>query len=271
MASRLRSVGLLALLVGLTGCQMQAGDSSLRLSIGRQADEFLWEGRLGEGQTIEVRGVNGDVTATVTTGSQASISAVRRGMFDDPEDVRIEIVEHAGGITACAIYPTDREPYVCAPGNEGRIGSRNSDVKVDFDIEVPAGVGLVARVVNGRIEGRSLDSDVTARTVNGSINIRTSRFAEAQTVNGRVTISMGRAIWRDEASIETVNGPITVQLPPDTDADIEIRTTNGRIVSELPLTIRESDRRRLNGTLGAGGRTLSITTVNGGVDLKPID
>ena len=56
--------------------------------------------------------------------------------------------------------------------------------------------------------------------------------------------------------------------PGGTDADVDARTVNGRIESSLPLTLKEYSRRSLKGTLGSGGRGLSLGTVNGSITLK---
>ena len=46
-------------------------------------------------------------------------------------------------------------------------------------------------------------------------------------------------------------------------------TVNGDINSDFEMSVRgRISRRRVEGTIGAGGRTLSLETVNGGITLK---
>src|SRR2546422_4855498 len=59
---------------------------------------------------------------------------------------------------------------------------RDNDVTVDFTVRVPAGVRFLGKTVNGEVEAAVGSSDVEAITVNGSIRISTTGYAEAQTV-----------------------------------------------------------------------------------------
>jgi hypothetical protein len=43
---------------------------------------------------------------------------------------------------------------------------------------------------------------------------------------------------------------------------------NGKITSDMPIVMHELSRRTVKGTLGNGGRGLSVETVNGSITLK---
>jgi hypothetical protein len=240
-------------------------------SLGAGEDEFRWHGRLSAGATLEVKGVNGAIEATSGAGSEAEIVAVKKSRRSDPAEVRIEVVEHAGGVTVCAVYPTPagREPNECRPGSGGRMNTRDNDVTVDFTVQVPAGVRFVGRTVNGGVEAVSLGAEAEAYTVNGSVRIESKGHARAETVNGSIRASLGRADWTGSLKLRTVNGGITLELPSDTDAEVHAKTVNGEIESDFDLTVRgRFSRRRLTGTLGRGGRQLDLETVNGGIRLR---
>jgi DUF4097 and DUF4098 domain-containing protein YvlB len=198
---------------------------------------------------------------------------VKSGRRSDPRGVRIQVIPHGEGVTICAVYPSvdDDEPNECAPGGRGRMNTRNNDVKVEFTVRVPAGSNLAAKTVNGDVQATDLDGRVDIRTVNGSVEFNTQSTGAAKTVNGSITGKLGRADWTDTIELETVNGSITLDLPASTDADVDARTVNGRIESTLPLTLREFSKRTLKGTLGSGGRGLSLGTVNGSITLKSGD
>lgn len=254
----------------VAGCEIAGSGNNLRISFGRQADElFEWQGRLAEGQRIEIKGVNGGVSAEAASGDMVEVTADRRGVRSDPNEVRIEVVEHRGGVTICAVYPA--EGNSCEPGDEGRLRSRSNDVKVDFTVMVPSGVAFVGRTVNGGVKAIDLTGDVEARTVNGNITLSTGGHARAKTVNGFIRAELGSADWEGVAAFETVNGGVTLTVPASIDADVRIRTANGSIKTDLPITVTNSGRRRLEGTLGAGGRELRVRTTNGSVRLNPAD
>lgn len=237
--------------------------------LAQESDDFRWSGAMRPGTTLEIKGVNGGVAAEGVSGSQAEVVAVKKGKDDDPSEVRIEVVEHAGGVTICAVHPRKpgKEAYECAPGKSGNIGAEDNDVSVKFTVRVPSGVNLHAQTVNGGIEAISIDGDVRAHTVNGGVKVSAAGTAEGQTVNGSVSVSMGRA--EGPLSFQTVNGSITVELPGDAAADVKAQTVNGSINTDFPITVKgRFGMRNAQGTIGGGGPDLSLQTVNGSINLK---
>jgi DUF4097 and DUF4098 domain-containing protein YvlB len=80
---------------------------------------------------------------------------------------------------------------------------------------------------------------------------------------------MGRADWTDTLKMTTVNGSITLTLPPGLNTDVKASTVNGDIASDFPVTISgRVSRRRMEGTIGGGGRLLALDSVNGSITLK---
>ncbi|HEY2432284.1 MAG TPA: DUF4097 family beta strand repeat-containing protein [Vicinamibacterales bacterium] len=242
----------------------------IALPLAVSAQDFNWHGAVAQGQTIEIKGVNGDVSAEPSGGNDVEVTAVKRARHDDPAGVRIDVVPHAGGVTICAVYPTPagRQPNECRPGSEGRMNVQNNDVTVHFVVHVPAGVALTGRTVNGAIEATRLNGDVDLTSVNGSIVFSTTGVGRAQTVNGSITGEMGRADWSDRLAMATVNGGITLTLPASLSTELHASTVNGGIETDFPITTSKVDRRRLDGTIGGGGRTLSLESVNGGIAIK---
>lgn len=237
--------------------------------LAQQSEEFRWSRALEPGKTIEIKGINGEVKAEGVSGGQAEVVAVKTGKDDDPSEVRIEVVEHGGGVTICAVYPREpgKQPYECAPGEGGKIGAEDSDVSVTFTVRVPRGVSLSAQTVNGDVEASSIDGDVRASTVNGGVVISAAGSARAQTVNGSVTATMGRA--QGPLSLQTVNGSITVELPDDAAADVSAQTVHGQIDTDFPITVQgRFGMRNAKGKIGGGGPELSLQTVNGSISLK---
>lgn len=235
------------------------------------AQDFAWRGRVASGKTLEIKGVNGGIEASGGAG-EAEVRALKTARRSDPDSVEIKVIEHADGVTICAVYPTPREasrPNECRPGEGGRMSTRDNDVQVKFVVRVPAGVRLLARTVNGGISARGLDADTQAHTVNGSIKVETEGRAEAQTVNGSIEASMGRADWDGKNEFKTVNGAIHLDLPGDLSTEVRAQTVNGDIETDFPLTVKgRFSRRSLQGTIGGGGRELELETVNGGIRLS---
>ena len=179
---------------------------------GRAAqDEFRWSGQVAAGDAVEIKGVNGAIVATGAPGGDVEVVAVKKGRRSDPAAVKVEVVEHPGGVTICAVYPNEGAPNECVPGKGGRMKVKDNDVSVEFRVKVPAGVRFVGR---------------------------------------------------------TVNGGIDVAMPEGLSADVKASTVNGDIRTEFPLTVTGTiSKRRVEGTIGSGGRLLEMETVNGGIEL----
>lgn len=232
-------------------------------------DEFRWSGRVANGGTVEIRGINGNISAE-PGGGEVEVTATKSARRSDPKGVEIRVVEHAGGVVICAIYPNaGGGTNTCSPDGEGHSNIRNNDVVVEFKVRVPRGVNFSGRTVNGNIETGALGSDVDARTVNGSISISAAGVASAKTVNGSISARLGRADWSGELDFNTVNGAITLDLPSDTNTQVTAETLNGDISTDFPMTILgRISRKHLNGTIGSGGRELSLKSVNGSIQLR---
>ncbi len=235
----------------------------------QEVADFVWHGAVGVGQTVEIKGVNGDIIAERSAGGEIEVRAEKRARRSDLETVRIEVVEHAGGVTVCAVYPSSRErEHTCEPGSGGRNSIRNNDVRVTFYVSVPEDVGFLGRTVNGDVRVHDLASEVGARSVNGDIEISTTGFAEASTVNGSIDAAMERYDIASGLSFSTVNGSISLDLPDDVDVDVDARWVNGHLKTDPPLElIGRVSRRSARGVLGDGGPELNLRTVNGSIHL----
>lgn len=237
----------------------------------QQGNEFRWRGQLAAGRIVEVKGVNGEVRAEAAKGNEVEVVAIKRARRSDIESVRVEVVEHADGVTLCAVYPSRSadKPNRCTPGDEWSMNTSNNDVQVDFTVRVPAGVRFGGWTVNGNVEAEGLRANVVANTVNGSVTASTTGYVHATTVNGSITAEMGSADWPDELRFETVNGGIELRLPATLSARLNVETLNGRITTDFTVTAQGAlSRHRLEGLIGGGGRELRLRTVNGNVEIR---
>jgi DUF4097 and DUF4098 domain-containing protein YvlB len=259
-------LGVTLLLAGLIG--LLAG--ALNPCAAEMRDEFSWQGQLGAGKTLEIKGINGSIKAEPANNGQIQVKAHKHGDKNDPKQVQIGVMEHSGGVTLCAVYPSNDpgHPNECKPGEGGRMNVKNNDVRVEFEVQVPSGVRFLGRTVNGGIETKSLSSDVEAYTVNGAINITGNGMAQAKTVNGGIQASMGATSWSRPLTFETVNGGVAVTLPSGAQADVDAETVNGSISTDFPLTVQgKFGPKRIQGKIGNGGSSLRMATVNGSIHL----
>jgi putative adhesin len=252
----------------LAGAFLTLGPSPALLA--QRANPQQWRGTVAAGSAIEIKGVNGEIKAVAATGGEVEVSAVMRARRSNPADVRIDVVQHGEGVTICAVYPSpDSRPNECKPGSEGRMNTKDNDVMVTFTVHVPVGVRFIGRTVNGDVTADALSGPVSLSTVNGDANFSTSSYGEAASVNGSIRAAMGSSDWTDKLDLTTVNGSITADLPADLSADVKVTTVNGSIATDFPFTVTgRLNPRNLRGTIGAGGRELELTSVNGSITLR---
>jgi hypothetical protein len=232
-------------------------------------NDFHWQGNLKAGQTLEVINRNGDIDANASSDA-AKVGAMKRD-GDNDQELFIEVVEYSDGVTICAVYAKERTPGRC---HHGGVSSESSNwhghhAKLNFDVQVPAGVHLKALTTNGGVHCRDLKSVVEAATTNGNVEVSTSEWASAKTTNGGVRVAMGKANWNGELELLTTNGSVDVTLPASAEFSVRAATTNGGIHTDFPVTVQGSfSAKDLSGTVGAGGRELRVATTNGGIELK---
>ena len=239
------------------------------------ANPFHWKGTLAAGQTVELRGIQGDMNIEGVAGNEVEVTANKSG--EGADEVRIEVVPHAGGVTICAVYPGDSgSRNGCETGGSWHSHNEHNRARVDFTVRMPSNTKLDAQNVNGSIEAKHLGSEAHATSVNGRVQVETSSWAEAKSVNGAVNVRMGKADWPDDLRIESVNGRIRLELPADLNADVTFQTLNGNVESDFPFTVGAGNHitgrpgTHITGKIGNGGRQLELKTVNGSIELRKL-
>jgi hypothetical protein len=218
-----------------------------------ERDTFYWAGKLPPGQVVEIKGVNGGIRAELADGNTLEVVAQKEALFSDPANVRVQVVEHDQGVTVRAVYGDNEE-------------GAGSDVRVDFLVRVPAGVHFVARTVNGGVDG-SAPANAEAHTVNGDIHLSAGGTAQADTVNGSIVASLAEV--RNSVHLATINGQITLEIPPSRGLRLEANTVNGPITADFPLQVRGNTvSKHASRVIGRGGPDVKLNTVNGAIHLR---
>jgi len=231
-------------------------------------DAFHWKGKVPAGQLVEIRGINGSIHAEPAIGNDVEVVAHKTGQPYDDVAIEVQVVEHLGGVTFCAVYPSGNgHRPECLPGANSPLNAISNDVNIDFLVRLPKGVRFVGRTVNGQVEAKSLQSDTEAHTVNGNVRLSTAGAALGETVNGSIIASVGKI--NSASKFSTVNGGITLEMPPSAAAEVHAGTKNGHIHTDFPLAMHdEFAGRHADGVIGHGGPDLTIVTVNGTINLR---
>ena len=258
------------LFVSFTGC---FGTASLRGY--DEKDTFQKTLPLKRGGTFSLKNINGNITIETWDRKEVDIQAEKavRGRRENLDRIKIEIETGPRSVAVVTVFPkiprfngrvkyeikvpenvelekirtTNGSVYIYGPLGDVDVQSTNGDVTVDG-----ASGRLSFSTTNGSVDASDVQGEIQAHSSNGSIHL------EVASITGNI-------------SVRTTNGSISLTVDsPDINADLEARTTNGRIYVDFPLTISGgwSSRRAVEGKIGEGGPLISLKTTNGSVKIK---
>ena len=259
-SSRLLSIAMAALVLPALALAQDQGTDN-----GRQ---FHWSGKLAPDQVLVIKDINGDIDATGTmSGDQVEVNAEKSG--NGAEDVKIRVVKLNDGVMICAVYPAFFSSNSAGCDSSSHFGNSHNNAKVHFTVRMPRNLRFTGNNVNGGVHAESMGRYVEASSVNGGIRIATTSWASANTVNGSIEAKIGRAEWSGDLEFKSVNGSVKVELPSNANTEVDFSSVNGHLDTDFPLTVTGSiGHHSVHGTIGNGGRSLEIKTVNGGGELR---
>jgi len=248
------------------------GDGGDLFGRGRQTGD-TWEYRalITPTQHVWIRNTNGPIEVVAGTSDSLVIEVEKSWRTSDPQSVQLIPVLTERGLTVCALWEArDRR---CEEGGDYKMnGVKKNDVAVRFTIQLPRNVPIDASTVNGGLQIDGVSAPVEAATVNGRITVNTSTGpVQATTVNGSIDANM-QSLTSGDVRLITVNGSVSAGLPVRINANIDAETVNGRVETDFPVKITgKISPRHLRGTIGTGGATLKLITVNGSISLHEAD
>jgi DUF4097 and DUF4098 domain-containing protein YvlB len=210
---------------------------------------------------VSLDNINGSVRIATWDRPEVKVDAVKKAKrAEDLDEVTIEIKTNANHVRIHTEYPDTK--------NRGWFKWGNS-TWVDYELTVPVDARLKdISTVNGGIDIQGSRADVKANTVNGTVKVRnhTGRV-NVSTVNGRVEAGLASLDGVKSVSATTVNGSVDVTLPHGANADISASTVNGGISGDVPVKRNWPVGATANAKLGEGGTKVSVSTVNGGIEI----
>ena len=236
-------------------------------------DNFKWTGKMPAGAWLTIANLNGSISVEQASGDVAEVVGEKDWRRGDPKDVRFAVVKDGDNMTICALW--GEESSCSARGAHYRSHNHgwdddHNDVSVKFTIKLPKGIKFDANTVNGSLDIAGATSEVEASTVNGKVEVVTGGGpVNAGTVNGSIRVSMAQAPGNEDLKFHTVNGSIYVTVPPSLEADLDMSTVNGSLTSDFPLMLQgRMNQKHIEAKIGNGGRRVSMSTVNGSIELR---
>ncbi len=133
--------------------------------------------------------------------------------------------------------------------------------RLDGETEI-SGSGISADQALGPVVLTTSNRNVSLDRIAGDIAI----------TNRNGTIDLTAAPTLGNLTLEDRNGSIRTTLPEKAGFSVQAGTTNGNIDTELPLSAwSNGNGKNLNGTVGAGGPLVHITTTNGDISIHKAD
>ncbi|HEY4658331.1 MAG TPA: hypothetical protein VIH11_02370 [Gemmatimonadaceae bacterium] len=239
---------------------------------------FEWSGPLQAPGVVHLRNTNGPIEVTPSDDDRVHVVADVRWRRGDPaKDLRFPVVTEGSSLTVCVLWTSgtcSASRYTMRSDFWSKLfGRRGTDANVKLTVRVPARVGVNALTVNGAVR-IAATAPVKARTTNGSIEVGTAVGpVDAVTVNGDVDVRMTTLGGDGPVRAVTVNGTSSAFLPETFDGDVKLGTLNGRVGSDFAISVVGEGARanHLNGTVGAGGRVVEVTNVNGSAWLRKLN
>jgi hypothetical protein len=238
---------------------------------GRQVGD-AWEYRafIKPSQHVWIRNTNGPIDVVAGTGDSLVIHADKSWHMSNPQLVQIVPVTSDRGLTVCAVW--EAQDSRCNDGGDYHLsGLTKNDIAVRFTVQLPRNIPVDVSTLNGGLQVEGASAPVNAATINGRIAVRTSTGpVNASTVNGSIEAVM-QSLKNGDVRLRTVNGSVSAAVPRDINANINAETVTGRVETDFPVRVSgKISPRHLHGTIGNGGPTLELATVNGSVTLHDV-
>ena len=211
---------------------------------------------LAAGGRVSLSNVNGGVLVNVWDQATVRVQAVKEAESREALDkLRIEVKAATGRVEIETRYPE---------GSHGHLS-------VEYTLTVPKGAALDKfELVNGSMTVSGLGGEVNAELVNGEAKLTgLAGNVSVEAVNGAVKVELEKLDARQRVKLETVNGPIELQLAPGVAADVEAETVNGHLSNDfgIPVNKHEYVGADMNGSIGTGGGDVRLKTVNGRIQV----
>ncbi len=160
-----------------------------------------------------------------------------------------------------------------------KTGDGNIDLSgIDGDVNLQSGDGhLVISEVEGKVRANTGDGpvqmngckgEVTLHTGDGRIEVEGFDGAlHVETGDGRVRVS-GRF---DVLDVKTGDGGLTMRVPADLAADVDLHTGDGHLDLGVPVTISgRTGKNDIKGQMNGGGKLLTLKSGDGSIKIEKL-
>lgn len=185
-----------------------------------------------------------------------------------PLDYSVKVSTGVGNVTL-----TDQNGTVEISTKGGNVSLGN--VTGDIDVSTAGGNIIVSKnkgmlklsTAGGNIKAKNFSGNVDASTAGGSINLTGSNGkVEGSTAGGSISLDYtGKNYGID---LSTMAGQISVDLPPDFDADADLSTMVGKVKCDFYTSGEKNKSSNLQTKINNGGEPLRCSTMAGNINIS---
>lgn len=230
-------------------------------------EEFHQTYPLAPGGRVSLSNINGSVRVSAWDRNEVKVDAVKTARRRDRlAEAKVVVSADPNSVHVETDYPSRTQNFEDGDGNH------DNPATVDYTLTVPRGARIDSvELINGDLNIDGLAGDVKASSINGGLSARgLSGDVRLSTVNGGLEAVFASLGQTESISLSSVNGPISVTIPSDSNAELKAGTVHGPISNDFGLPIRRGEYvgRDLAGRLGAGGTRIKLGNVNGGINIR---
>ncbi|MBA2733100.1 MAG: DUF4097 family beta strand repeat protein [Acidobacteria bacterium] len=255
-------VALLSFAVMLTaaGSVMMQQNNLLR-------EEFHQTYPLSAAGRVSLGNINGSVRVTAWDRNEVKVDAVKTAYRRDRlDEAKIVVRSDMNAIHIQTDYPQRTQTFT---DGEGRY---NNPATVEYTLTVPRNARISSiELINGDLDIDGITGDVTASSINGRVSgHELMGQVRLSTINGKCEAIFGRLNETKSISLGSINGPVAMMIPSNSNAEIKASTVHGGISNDFGLPVRRGDHvgRDLAGQIGQGGARIKLGNVNGNISVK---
>src|SRR6266496_2787308 len=213
---------------------------------------------------VELENINGAVHISVWDRNEVKVDAVKRAQNEDQlKDAEIIVENRADSISIETKYREREKGYRYFDG-------RNNPASVEYTLTIPRNARLdEIKLINGELDITGVSGEVRASCINGRLEAQNlAGHARLSTINGHLDAKFDKL---DGKSVElnSVNGSVDLTIPSDSNAEVEASTVSGSINNDFGLHVNNHRfvGHDLRGELGSGGTRITVSNVNGRVEV----
>lgn len=233
---------------------------------------------------VKVDNIEGSITVTGQRSQSVELIAEKTIRAESQEKIReaqqkVKLDLTQDGNTVEAYVDA---PWRCQNGIRDR-GPRyyGYRVRFDFELKVPLEAGVFLRTINdGEIKVQSINGSYDVENINGGVEmLEIGGSGRAYALNGPVKVVFSRNP-QSECYLGSLNGAIDAFFLPGLSADIRLKSFNGSIFSDFPvsylpnggMTREQHDGKFIYKTnqffgvrVGTGGSEIKFDSFNGNI------